>query len=324
MTIKLRHISNFLRIVKLHQDKNKSLEKEVKKTFSLEPVIENTYQNYNEFKKFCLDTKILKLKNDNFEFTKLAEEILSNSKGKAHLNKKQEEIILKECFLKGNYSKIVLPLLAEFHEENSEFWFPKNEIYAVCMNPEILPMLYEIKLLRKEEKKIFINEKFTEKIQKSIVGFPKGKISQKQIDNSLKIMKKIGNLGEEIALECERKRLSDMDCEKEAQNVERISEEFANAGFDIRSFNGKSDDLNHDRFIEVKSSTDAEFSIHWSHNEMEFAKKYPDNYWIYFIPKIDLLNQTSDEPILIQNPIKNILENKEYYKKSESLHITKN
>ena len=26
MTIKLRHISNFLRIVKLHQDKNKSLE----------------------------------------------------------------------------------------------------------------------------------------------------------------------------------------------------------------------------------------------------------------------------------------------------------
>ena len=45
MTIKLRHISNFLRIVKLHQDKNKSLEKEVKKTFSLEPVIENTYQN---------------------------------------------------------------------------------------------------------------------------------------------------------------------------------------------------------------------------------------------------------------------------------------
>ena len=66
MTIKLRHVSNFLRVVKLHDDKNKSPEKEVKKTFDLQPVIENTYQNYNEFKKFCLDVEILKLKKNPF------------------------------------------------------------------------------------------------------------------------------------------------------------------------------------------------------------------------------------------------------------------
>jgi hypothetical protein len=322
MTIKLRHVSNFLRVVKLHENENKSLEKEVEKTFELQPVIENVYQNYNEFKKFCLNAKILKLKKDNFEFTKLGEEILENYKGD-YLNKKQEELFIEECFLSGNLSKKVLPLLAEFNEEDSKFWFPITEIVGVCKNPEILPMLYEIKLLEKKEPKVFINEKFTNKIQKLTVGRPKQEISQKQIDDSLKIMKKIGNLGEEIALEYERERLVKLDCEKEAQNVERISEEVANAGYDIRSFSGKSDDLIHDRFIEVKSSTDSEFSIHWSHNEMEVAKKYPDNYWIYFIPKIDLLNQTSDEPILIQNPIKNVLENGDYDKKSESLHITK-
>ena len=322
MTIKLRHLSNFLRVVKLHEDKNKSLEKEVKKTFKLQPVIDNTYPNFNEFRKFCLDTEILKLKNDNFIITKLGESVLENYEGD-YLNKKQEELFIEKCFLNGNLSKVVLPLLAEFNEEDSKYWFPKNEIFNVCKNPEILPMLYEIKLLEKIEDKIFINKRFTEKIQRLTIGFPKGKISQKQIDDSLKIMKKIGNLGEEIALEYERERLEEMGCTKEAQNVEKISEEFANAGFDIRSFDGKSEDLNHNRFIEVKSSTDEEFSIHWSHNEMEFAKKYPDNYWIYFIPKIDLLNQTSDEPILIQNPIKNILENNDYDKKSESLHITK-
>jgi len=322
MTIKLRHLSNFLRVVKLHEDGNKSLEKEVKKTFKLQPVIDNTYPNFNEFRKFCLDTEILKLKNDNFIITKLGESVLENYEGD-YLNKKQEELFIEKCFLNGNLSKVVLPLLAEFNEEDSKYWFPKNGIFNVCKNPEILPMLYEIKLLEKIEDKIFINKRFTEKIQRLTIGFPKGKISQKQIDDSLKIMKKIGNLGEEIALEYERERLTKIDCEKEAQNVEKISEEFANAGFDIRSFDGKSEDLNHNRFIEVKSSTDEEFSIHWSHNEMEFAKKYPDNYWIYFIPKIDLLNQTSDEPILIQNPIKNILENNDYDKKSESLHITK-
>ena len=321
--MKLRHVANFLRVVKLHQVENQSSEIEVKKTFDIQPVIENTYQNYDEFKKFCLDVEILKLENDNLIVTELGEEILSNDEG-YDLNQKQEELFIEKCFLSGNLSKIVLPLLSEFHEEDSKLWFPKNEIFDVCMNPEILPLLYEMKLLGKEDTQIFINEKFTDKIQKLTVGLPKGKISQKQIDESLIIMKKIGNLGEEIALKYEKERLTKIDCEKEAQNVEKISEKYANAGFDIRSFDGKSDDLNPDRFIEVKSSTDAEFSIHWSHNEIEIAKKYPDNYWIYFIPKIDLQNQTSDEPILIANPIKNVLENGDYDKKSDSLHITKN
>ena len=110
MTIKLRHVSNFLRVVKLHENENKSSEKEVKKTFDLQPVIENVYQNYNKFKKFCLDVEILKLKNDNFEFTKLGENILKNYEGN-YLNKKQEELFIEQCFLNGNLSKKVLDVI---------------------------------------------------------------------------------------------------------------------------------------------------------------------------------------------------------------------
>ena len=58
--------------------------------------------------------------------------------------------------------------------------------------------------------------------------------------------------------------------------------------------------------------------------KQKLQKKYPDNYWIYFIPKIDLIKQTFDTPILIPNPIKNILENNDYNITVESLHITKN
>ena len=316
--MKISHVSNFLRIVQKFVK-----EKEVRKTFSFQPIIDNTYQNYEEFKKFCLDAEILKLKKDNFEFTKLGNEILYNYEGN-YLNKKQEELYIEECFLNGHLSKKVLPLLAEFYEDDSKLWFPKNEIFDVCLNPEILPILYEIKLLEKKDKKIFINKKYSDQIHKLIIGFPKGRISQKQIDNSLKIMKKIGNLGEQIVLEYERNRLLTMNCDQEAQNVKQISVDFANAGYDIRSFNGKSDELTHDRFIEVKSSTDSEFSLYWRRNEMEVAKKYPDNYWIYFVPKINLINLTSDEIILIGNPIKNICENNEYDITAESLHITKN
>ena len=316
--MKLKHIANFLRIINLHKK-----EKEIKKTFKFQPIIDNTYQNYEEFKKFCLDAGILKIKNDNFNLTRLGENILENTQGN-YLDVKQEELLIEECFLSGNLSKIVLPLLAEFHKDKSHLWFPKNEIVDICLNPKILPFLYEVKLLQKKDKKIFINGKFTDKIQKLSIGFPKGKISQKQIDDSLKIMKKIGNFAEQVVLEYERERLFKKNHVREAENVEQISQDFANAGYDIRSFNGKSEELHHDRFIEVKGSTNSEFSIHWSKNETEVAKKYPDNYWIYFIPKIDLIKQTFDTPILIPNPIKNILENKDYNITVESLYITKN
>jgi hypothetical protein len=316
--LKIRHVANFLRVVNLHEN-----ETEVKKTFKFQPILENTYQNYHELKKFCLDTKILKLKINNFEFTKFGEEILKNFEGN-YLNEKQEELFIDECFLKGNFSNIVLPLLAQFREENLQLWFPTNEIYEICKDPKILPMLDEINLLEKKGTKIFVGKKFTDKIVKLTVGFPKEPISQQEIDNSLKNKKKIGKLGEQIVLEFEQERLSKKGFEQESHNIKQISEDFANAGYDIRSFNGNSDNLIHDRFIEVKSSTGSKFSIHWTDNEIKVAKKYPNNYWIYFIPKIDLVKQSSDEPILIPNPIKNIFKNNDYDKKIESLHITKN
>ena len=124
--MKIKHVVNFLRIANLYKK-----EKEVKKTFEYQPIIDNTYQNYEEFKKFSLDAGILKIKNNNFEFTKLGENILENYEGN-YLNKKQEELFIEQCFLNGNLSKIVLSLLTEFHEEDSKFWYPKNEIASIA------------------------------------------------------------------------------------------------------------------------------------------------------------------------------------------------
>ena len=92
----------------------------------------------------------------------------------------------------------------------------------------------------------------------------------------------------------------------------------------------KSDDLIPDRFIEVKGTTGKNFSIFWSQNEIEAAQELGVKYWIYFVREIDVENETApNEPEMIPNafyeidPFDNDPDNKEFVKKSESIHVTK-
>ncbi len=55
--------------------------------------------------------------------------------------------------------------------------------------------------------------------------------------------------------------------------MRRISTLDAGAGFDIESFDGTSDDVSPNRFIEVKATTGDEIRFYWSSNEMNVAKR---------------------------------------------------
>ncbi|WP_026947065.1 DUF3883 domain-containing protein [Algoriphagus marincola] len=107
-------------------------------------------------------------------------------------------------------------------------------------------------------------------------------------------LKKIGDRGEKIVLDMERKRLTDLGFPKLASKVEKAK--FDYLGYDIHSFesNGKP------RHIEVKSTTskvgDANFFL--SSNELKEAMKL-ENYYIYMVYDI-----TSKTPKIwiIENP----------------------
>ena len=122
--------------------------------------------------------------------------------------------------------------------------------------------------------------------------------------------KEIGEFAENIVLEFEKKRLGKDGHTK----VRRISQEYANAGYDIESDG---------RLIEVKGSTGDEFSIYWSQNEIETARENSDKYWIYFVPGVDIKSNSSKKPRPIPDPITNVLESDQYKEKKETLHIIK-
>ena len=181
----------------------------------------------------------------------------------------------------------------------------------------ILPILYEAVLLIHEDPWVKINQEFSQEVEKEIIHSPrkKPKKTQAQLDKELEKerenKKEIGELAENIVLEFEKKRLGKDGHTK----VRRISQEYANAGYDIESPG---------RLIEVKGSTGDEFSIYWSQNEIETARENSDKYWIYFVPGVDIKSKTSKEPIPIPDPITNILESDQYKEKKETLHLIKN
>ena len=95
----------------------------------------------------------------------------------------------------------------------------------------------------------------------------------------MKYRKLLGDLGENLVLEYERKRLHDVGLIDLANKVKHVSaEEGDGAGYDILSFeeNGEK------KFIEVKTtrgSVRSDFYI--SANEVEFSKNHADNFYLY-------------------------------------------
>ena len=327
MVIELSQVLKLLGVVKSHQNNGKSKRQQVKKDFELRKIDRGLeYPAYEENEKFCLQTKIITHENGDLVLTDLGEQILLID-SKEKLN----ELIIRECLLKGNFSNKIIPALAQFNvDENNELWYEKKSITHLFDSTDFLHILYDVGLLVKGETDVRLNSKFHENESITIQRKKKRKQSQGDIDDSLKIQKKIGQIGEKIVLKFEKNRLKESGCSYEAEHVDQISEDWANRGYDIESFDGDSPELQPDRFIEVKSSTGKKFSVFWSENEIEVARELGKRYWIYFVSEIDIENKTSPNiPEMIQDPFNRIdplninPENTEFDKKWESIHITK-
>ena len=327
MVIELSQVLKLLGVVKSHQNNGKSKRQQVKKDFELRKIDRGLeYPVYEENEKFCLQTKIITHENDDLVLTDLGDQILLID-SKEKLN----ELIIRECLLKGDFSNKIIPALAQFNvDENNELWYEKKSITQLFDSTDFLHILYDVGLLVKGETDVRLNSKFHENESITIQRKKKRKQSQGDIDDSLKIQKEVGQIGEKFVLKFEKNRLKEAGCVDEAEHVDQISEDWANKGYDINSFDGNSPELQPDRFIEVKSSTGKKFSVFWSENEIEVARELGKRYWIYFVSEIDIENKTSPNiPEMIQDPFNRIdplninPENTEFDKKWESIHITK-
>ena len=286
---------------------------------------------YDEYEEFCSKCELIIKEKNMLSISKVGKEILEN---KSRVN----EIFIMECCFKSKFSNEVIPGLVEFENKNNELVYDKSTVYKLFgSSTKVRDILNEVELLipDKEGKYTRINPKYQK--NKTLEEYSnknlneKKPITQETIDKDLEKKRKVGKIAEKFVLEYEKIRLRKHKHYDEAEKVKQISQDYANKGYDIDSFNGESENMEHDRFIEVKGTTSKKFSIFWSQNEIRKAKESGMKYWIYFISEIDPEDeeQILNDPYMIQNPYYRIdpldedPTNTEFNKKPESIHVTK-
>lgn len=109
-------------------------------------------------------------------------------------------------------------------------------------------------------------------------------------------LKTLGDRGEKIVMDLERKRLTDVGRKDLVKKIERVSLKSDSLGYDILSF--EKDGAK--RFIEVKATRSkiGSANFFYTANELQTAQKY-DNYFIYMVYDV-----TSESPKVwaIKNP----------------------
>ena len=313
MSSTLEDILILLDTVKSFMLKDAATRQYVKKTFNEQPIRKARISHYDEVEKLCNVLELLNIKTDKVTITSLGKKIIEHDLVESDL----KMMFINDVVFGPNLKKWMHEALLKFDiDEDGLFSYPKEKIYELFELPIILPILYEIGLLEKKETKIIINPKYASLVHKVI------RITQKQLEEQITRQKIIGDIGEEIALKLENSRLEESGLIRQADLVRSISAEFANAGYDIESFDKTEQGDIRRIYIEVKSSVGISIDFYWSANEIKKAQEHGNDYWIYFVPGIDIQSRTSEKPIIIKNPYQKIFVERLFNAKSDKYHIT--
>ncbi|TXT16818.1 MAG: hypothetical protein FD133_1660 [Erysipelotrichaceae bacterium] len=163
-----------------------------------------------------------------------------------------------------------------------------------------------------EERMFLLNFGYAKIVLNSIVledGFYKENLksihlTQDDIDLANLRKKALGKRAELIALEYELMCSEEYIDIVDKSNIKRISEEWANAGYDILGFdrisaqNGVYEKI----LIEVKAVDINKMEFHWSQNEINIAKLNQDIYYIYLVDVERSEDNLKESIKVIHNP----------------------
>lgn len=141
-----------------------------------------------------------------------------------------------------------------------------------------------------------------------IIGYDekeKNPVTPEELNLSLELQRKIGLIGEEIALEFEKERLLKIGVKNPDKYIEHISQSNISAGFDIRSFYSELEE----RYIEAKStiSKSKTNELFITENEIQTLEDLGEKAFIYLVHITDLEKKIGIVTEY-QNPIKRFKE----------------
>lgn len=311
-------------IDKLNRGEKGALESSVDR-FCRGMVIEGRFPDHQATIRFSIESGIITKSGNRLLTTLHGKKLLElNPQLKYDLNEGQKEFFVKNCLLDGKLAPHIEAVLRQFspaYSKGTYQWYATDNA-PMSGDQSIIEVMRQSGLINETNGRLVVNQKYVLLVRN--LWKPPAIFTTDELAIKLREAEVIGAIAEDLALDFERKRLQDMGCSLESECIQKISELNVAAGYDIMSFDGPNTILAHDRFIEVKGSTGNKISFFWSKNEVDQAISLGERYWIYFIGGIDKENKTSStEPILIQDPVKNVLQNSDFQIESEQYLIKK-
>ena len=215
----------------------------------------------------------------------------------------QSRFLLDHCVLEGGYQALARQLFALFQPRGLRriLALPLWDGRVSEEMRSLVALLRRLGVLRVQENTVVVR---AEHAAVASALRAKQRISLAELEGLLEIRQEQGLAAESWVLEYERARLRAAGCEIEARAVSIVSESDVAAGYDIESFDGLSEDLKPDRFIEVKSTGGSALIFIWSRNEYAKAAELGDRYWIYHLRSFALPIVVAPGLSTIRNPAK--------------------
>jgi len=227
-------------------------------------------------------------------------------------NKDFNHLIIQKL-IKNKYSLGTLKsFMSKFTLENGDY------IYRIS-NQDKIVFMWE---------RFFLNDLGLTSLKNNILVFnndysnllPNKKLSIKYLKKIIQEKEKLGAIAEQFVIDYESKKLLDFPLLPK-NCIKQVSNTFANAGYDIESFDKESATKNIFKkiFIEVKCVNN-DYLFYWSKNEINKAEELRKNYFLYLVPS----NFNDIDLKIIQDPFINILNNKYWLCETEQLKIRSN
>lgn len=232
--------------------------------------------------------------------------LTANPKNFFEITESQKHLLVERIVFKGSWSIIARELLSFFslNQTLETYEFSKVDRSLPSDMTSAAHLLKHLGVLFENEDAIQVDKHYAQLVYELMMD--SRTLTELELERILAENRKLGVKAENAIVEFEKKRLLALGRDVQASLVRRISVIDVAAGYDIESFDGDSDDLTPNRFIEVKGTSKADLRFYWTRNEKEKAVKLKKRYWIYAIVGMKDGRSYHCQPIMIQDPAREI------------------
>ncbi len=272
---------------------------------NIEPIYTNNALYLSETLEFLKDIELLIIHNNSIVPNNDLNKYIQENSTK-HSHKKLSELIIYKLLASSNsYSSYILDYFSLFHNDSTKYISKPNTSSRLKFSSiRNLFMELGVVMFNADDDSYYITGEHLESVLNLIKSH---QLSYKDMQASLKNKEKLGLDAEKIVLVYEINRLNNQPLLQE--QIEHTSKINVSAGYDIKSFTIFNENNAIPRYIEVKAVSIMDYKFYWSRNEIETARKYQNEYYLYLLP-VDKGGKLSLSSLLIiRNPANYLFSN---------------